>query len=155
MGSFLLGSYTARFDKSSRIKIPEKFRNAIEEQFGKDLFITSLADESVQIYPLSVWERLSGSSMAGALQLNPAFRSFLIRVNRKGNHYRIDSKGRILINQVLREKAELNDEVVVLGLTDHLEVWNKDKLDKILEERPLTNEDFERIAELLPQGKTE
>jgi MraZ protein len=155
MGSFLLGSYTARFDKSSRIKIPEKFRNAIEEQFGKDLFITSLADESVQIYPLSVWERLSGSSMEGALQLNPAVRSFMIRVNRKGNHYRIDSKGRILINQVLREKAELNDEVVVLGLTDHLEVWNKDKLDKILEERPLTNEDFERIAELLPQGKTE
>jgi MraZ protein len=155
MGSFLLGSYTARFDKSSRIKIPEKFRNAIEEQFGKDLFITSLADESVQIYPLSIWERLSGSSMEGALQLNPAVRSFMIRVNRKGNHYRIDSKGRILINQVLREKAELNDEVVVLGLTDHLEVWNKDKLDKILEERPLTNEDFERIAELLPQGKTE
>jgi MraZ protein len=155
MGSFLLGSYTARFDKSSRVKIPEKFRNAIEEQFGKDLFITSLADESVQIYPLSVWERLSGSSMEGALQLNPAVRSFMIRVNRKGNHYRIDSKGRILINQVLREKAELNDEVVVLGLTDHLEIWNKDKLDKILEERPLTNEDFERIAELLPQGKTE
>ncbi len=155
MGSFLLGSYTARFDKSSRIKIPEKFRNAIEDQFGKDLFITSLADESVQIYPLSIWERLSGSSMEGALQLNPAVRSFLIRVNRKGNHYRIDSKGRILINQVLREKAELNDEVVVLGLTDHLEIWNKDKLDKILEERPLTNEDFERIAELLPQGKTE
>jgi MraZ protein len=79
----------------------------------------------------------------------------MIRVNRKGNHYRIDSKGRILINQVLREKAELNDEVIVLGLTDHLEIWNKDKLDKILEERPLTNEDFERIAELLPQGKTE
>ncbi len=155
MGSFLLGSYTARFDKSSRVKIPEKFRNAIEEQFGKDLFITSLADESVQIYPLSVWEKLSGSSMEGALQLNPAVRSFMIRVNRKGNHYRIDSKGRILINQVLREKAELNDEVVVLGLTDHLEIWNKDKLDKILEERPLTNEDFERIAELLPQGKTE
>jgi MraZ protein len=154
MGSFLLGSYTARFDKSSRVKIPEKFRNAIEDQFGKDLFITSLADESVQIYPLSIWERLSGSSMEGALQLNPAVRSFLIRVNRKGNHYRIDSKGRILINQVLREKAELNDEVVVLGLTDHLEIWNKDKLDKILEERPLTNEDFERIAELLPQGKT-
>jgi MraZ protein len=97
MGSFLLGSYTARFDKSSRVKIPEKFRNAIEEQFGKDLFITSLADESVQIYPLSVWERLSGSSMEGALQLNPAVRSFMIRVNRKGNHYRIDSKGRILI----------------------------------------------------------
>jgi MraZ protein len=154
MGSFLLGSYTGKFDRSSRIKVPEKFRVAIEEQYGKDLFITSLADESVQVYPLSVWERLSGASMEGALQFNPAVRSFLIRVNRKGNHYRIDSKGRILINQSLRDKAELNEEVVILGLTDHLEIWNKEKLDKILEEKPLTNEDFESIAELLPQGKT-
>jgi len=155
MGILLLGSYPAKFDKSSRIKIPEKFRIAIEEQYGKDLFITSLTDESVQIYPLSVWEKLSGASRAGALQFNPAVRSFLIRVNRKGNHYRIDSKGRILINQDLREKAELKEEVAVLGLTDHLEIWNKEKLDKILEERPLTDEDFKNIAELLPQGKTE
>jgi len=54
----------------------------------------------------------------------------------------------------LRDKAELDEEVVILGLTDHLEIWNKEKLDKILEEKPLTNEDFESIAELLPQGKT-
>jgi len=58
LGNILIGSYTARFDKSGRIKIPEKFRIAIEEKYGKDVFITSLTDESVQIYPLPVWESL-------------------------------------------------------------------------------------------------
>jgi len=79
----------------------------------------------------------------------------MIRVNRKGNHYRIDSKGRILVSQALRENAELNEEVVILGLSDHLEIWNREKLDTILEKNPLTNEDFENIAALLPQGKIE
>jgi len=155
MGNLLIGSYRAKFDRSGRIKIPEKFRTAIEEQYGKELFITSLTDESVQIYPLPVWERLSGVSEEGALHLKPAVRKFMLRVNRKGSQYQIDSKGRILISQALREEAKLEEEVEVIGLSNHLEVWNKEKLDGSLEERPLTNEDFEEIAELLPKGKVE
>lgn len=153
MGNLLLGSYTVRFDKSGRIKIPEKFRIAMEKEYGNELFITSLTDESVQVYPLPVWERLSGVSEQGAFHLQPAVRKFMLRVNRKGNNSRIDSKGRILISQALREKAKLEDEVEVIGLTNHLEVWNKYMLDGILDKKPLTNEDFEKVAELLPQGK--
>jgi len=48
MGNTLIGSSPARFDKSGRIKIPEKFRIAIEEEYGKELFITSLTDEAIQ-----------------------------------------------------------------------------------------------------------
>jgi MraZ protein len=153
MGNSLLGSYTAKFDKSGRIKIPEKFRTAIEEEYGKELFITSLSDEAVQIYPLSVWEGLTGITNEGAIHMQPAVRRFLLRVNRTGAKYEIDSKGRVLISQALREKAKLEGEVEVIGFTNHLEVWNKDMLDETLEQKPLTNEDFEYIAELIPQGK--
>jgi MraZ protein len=149
----LIGSYTARFDKSGRIKIPEKFRISIEEKDAKDDFVTSLTDESVQIYPLPVWEKLSGISDEGTLHLKPAIRKFMIRVNRRGNHNQIDSKGRVLISQVLRERANLEEQVEVIGLSNHLEVWNKNRLDASLEEKPLTNEDFENISQLLPQGK--
>ncbi len=155
MGNFLIGSYTVKFDKSGRIKIPEKFRLAIEEKYGKSVFITSLTDESVQIYPLSVWEKLTGISNEGAIHLKPSVRKFMIRVNRKGNQYEIDARGRILVNQTLREMANLESEVEVIGLSNHLEIWNRDKLDESLEKKPLTNEDFESIADLLPHGKTE
>lgn len=155
MGNFLIGSYTVKFDKSGRIKIPEKFRLAIEEGYGKSVFITSLTDESVQIYPLSVWEKLTGISNEGAIHLKPSVRKFMIRVNRKGNQCEIDARGRILVNQNLRERANLESEVEVIGLSNHLEVWNRDKLDETLEKKPLTNEDFESIADLLPHGKAE
>ncbi|HCS47208.1 MAG: hypothetical protein A2V45_00715 [Candidatus Aminicenantes bacterium RBG_19FT_COMBO_58_17] len=151
----LIGSYTAKIDRSGRIKIPEKFRAAIEEDYGKDVFITSLTDEAVQIYPLAVWETMTGVAKEGALHLRPDVRRFLLRVNRKGAKHEIDSKGRVLLNSILRETARLQDEVEVLGLNNHLEVWNREVLDEKLEKKPLTDEDFENIANLIPRGKTE
>jgi MraZ protein len=153
MGNLLIGSYTARFDKSGRIKIPEKFRAAIEEEYGQELFITSLTDEAVQIYPLSVWDSLTGIAGEGAYHFKPSIRKLLIRVNSKGTKNQIDSKGRVLINQTLREKANLEDEVEIIGLSNHLEVWNKAQLEEMLGEKPLTDDDFESIAELMSQEK--
>lgn len=149
----LIGNYTAKVDKSGRIKIPEKFRAAIEEDYGKEVFITSLTDEAVQIYPLTVWEKMAGVAREGALHLRPDIRRFLLRVNRKGAKHEIDSKGRVLLTQALRTTAELRDEVEVIGLNNHLEVWNSQLLDEKLEKKPLTDEDFETIADLIPRGK--
>jgi MraZ protein len=151
----LIGSYTAKIDRSGRIKIPEKFRAAIEEDYGKDVFITSLTDEAVQIYPLAVWEKMTGVAKEGALHLRPDVRRFLLRVNRKGTKHEIDSKGRVLLNSALRGTASLQDDVEVIGLNNHLEVWNREVLDEKLEKKPLTDEDFENIANLIPRGKTE
>lgn len=150
MGNYLIGSYSARFDKSGRIKIPEKFRAAIEEKYGKEVFITSLTDQSVQIYPLPVWEKLTGITQAGLFQFNPRIRNFMRRVNLKGSYYEIDSKGRILISQVMKEKTKLNEEVEVIGLNDHLEVWCQETLHEQIEKNPVTDEDFKMIADLLP-----
>lgn len=155
MGNSLIGSYPAKMDKSGRVKIPEKFRVPIEEQYGKELFVTSLTDEAVQIYPLAVWEELTGIANLGSLHLRPSIRNFMLRVNRKGAKHTIDPKGRILISQPLRERAKLNGEVEVIGLANHLEIWNKEILEAKLEEKPLTDEDFNLIAELLPSGKKE
>jgi len=155
MGNFLIGSAPARIDNAGRIKIPEKFRSIIEKEYGSEVFITSLTDEALQLYPLPVWEKISGMSINGALHLRPEIRLFLIRVNRKGTRCQIDSKGRVLISQPLRQLAQLKDEVEVIGLNDHLEIWNRERLDEILEKRPLTDMDFKVLADLLPRGKIE
>jgi len=155
MGNSLIGSYKIRLDKSGRLKIPEKFRAAIEEQYGKELFITSLTDQSIQIYPLPIWEKLVGITREGLLHLKPDVKKFMLRVNLKGSQYEIDTKGRVLISQILREKAKLQDEVEVIGLNNHLEVWNREILENMLDQRPLTDEDFERISELSSRGKSE
>ena len=155
MGIYLLGSYQARIGKSGRIKIPEKFRATIEEQYGKELIITSLSDQAVQIYPLPVWEELAGITKAGLTHLKPDVKMFMRRVNLKGGQHEIDSKGRVLISLILREKAKLDGEVEVIGLNNHLEIWNKEALNNILDKNPLSDEDFEQISKLDSKVKTE
>lgn len=155
MGKFLLGSYIARIGKSGRIKIPEKFRAIIEEQYGKELFITSLSDQAVQIYPLPVWEELAGITKSGLIHLKPDVKMFMRRVNLKGGQHEIDPKGRVLISPVLREKTQLEEEVEVIGLNNHLELWNKEAINKILEKNPLSDEDFEQISMLANKVKIE
>ncbi len=155
MGNLLLGSYLARIGKSGRIKIPEKFRSTIEEQYGRELFITSLSDQAVQIYPLPVWEELAGITKSGLLHLKPDVKMFMRRVNLKGGLHEIDLKGRVLINPVLRGKTQLEGEVEVIGLNNHLEVWNINILNKILDKNPLTDEDFEQISNLANKVKME
>jgi len=155
MADVLIGNYQARFDASGRIKIPQKFRDVVERTYGQELFITSLTDESVHIYPLPVWLAMTGAASEGALHLRPDVRRFMLRVNRNGAPHEIDSKGRVLINQALRDRARLQDEVEVLGMTDHMEVWNKEALDIVLSEKPLSDEDFMNLARLVPRGKTE
>lgn len=144
----LLGSYSARFDSSGRIKIPQRFRTFIEEKYGKEVFITSLTDESVQIYPMEVWAKLTNVTTHNVLQFKPDVRWFKLRVSRKGTPYEIDSKGRVLISQALRERTNLDEEVELIGLDDHIEVWNRDILDDKLDKNPLTDKDFEQISKL-------
>jgi MraZ protein len=155
MGNFLLGSYSARIDKSGRIKIPEKFRTTIENVYGKELFITSLDDQAIQIYPLPVWEELAGLTKVGLLHLKTDVKQFMRRVNVKGSQLDIDTKGRVLVSPILREKAQLDGEVEVIGLNNHLEVWNKTNLEVSLAKNALTDEDFDQIAQLANRVKIE
>jgi MraZ protein len=155
LGNYLIGSYSARFDKSGRIKIPEKFRAAIEEKYGRDVFITSLNEPAIQIYPLSVWEEFAGLSRETGTPIRPYVKNFMRRVNREGNFHEIDSKGRILINQSLQEKARLDQEVEIIGMNTYLEIWDKQVLDQILDQNPLTDDDLDKIAELKSRGDRE
>ena len=66
MTGLLVGNYKARFDASGRIKIPEKIREAIEAGYGRDLFVTSIHEDAVQIYPLPVWLEMTGMTTEGA-----------------------------------------------------------------------------------------
>ncbi|MGA2585621.1 MAG: hypothetical protein ABSF88_01135 [Candidatus Aminicenantales bacterium] len=155
MGSLLIGSYKAKLDNGGRIKIPEKFRAAIEEQSGKGLFITSLEDDFVQIFPLPVWENMMKTPENGTRYPDPDVQEFNRKANLSGNHGEIDSKGRILINQALREKAGLQNEVQVIGANNYLEIWDCGRLAEKMAKKPLTYEDFKNYAKLISNRKPE
>ena len=139
-----MGHSSTKIDEKGRLKIPANFRKIIEERYGSDCFITSMDGERALVYPLPVWFEYQ-SRLAKVPSSSQAKSKMLERVNYYGQVSAIDTQGRVLVPQVLREIARMTDDVVVLGSEDHLIVWNEQRIQKRLTETPLTAEDFKEL----------
>jgi MraZ protein len=140
----LMGHSPAKIDEKGRLKIPATFRKIIEERYGGDCFITSMDGERALVYPLPVWFEYQ-SRLAKVPSSSPSKTKVLERVNYFGQVSAIDAQGRVLVPQVLRDKAGISDDVVVLGSQDHLIVWNDQRIQKRFTETPLTDEDLKEL----------
>jgi MraZ protein len=140
------GSSPAKIDDKGRLKIPTDFRRVIEERYGPELFVTSIEGDCAWLYPLPVWEELEGR-LAGMPATDRVKARFLERVSYFGQQSRLDTQGRLLIPQILRESAGMNGDVVVSAQLDHLVVWNRERFAQRLEQQPFTDEDFRTLSE--------
>ena len=140
----LMGHAPAKIDEKGRLKVPSGFRKIIEEKYGQDCFITSTDGERALVYPLPVWYDFQ-SRLAKVPSASQAKTKLLERVNYYGQVASIDQQGRVLVPAVLRNVAGIADDVVVLGNTDHLIVWNEERMKKRLSDTPLTDDDFKEL----------
>ncbi len=142
----LRGNSPAKIDDKGRLKIPNAFRAVIQEEHGREVFVTSLSGDSVRIYPMPVWLDIE-RKLAQAPSTHPARLKFLDRVNFYGQVAEFDQQGRVLIQTRVRESALMTGEVDVLGKYDFLEVWNHDRfLTKLIRE-PFTDDDARALAD--------
>jgi len=142
----LRGSARAKVDEKGRLKLPSAFRAVIEPKFGNEFFVTSLRGESVRIYPMQVWQSVE-QRLAKASSLNPSVMRFKNFVNYYGQSAVMDPQGRILIHPLVREKAETDGEVTVLGQQDFLEVWNRTAFEERMNVDPLTDADLAVLSD--------
>ena len=137
----LRGNHPARIDDKGRIKVPNGFRALIEQQYGSELFVTSVTGEYVRLYPMAVWLEVE-RRLADVPSANPSRQRFLDRVNFFGQAVTMDKQGRVVVPPLLRESAAMAGEVSVLGLQNHLAVWNQKRLsERLFEKEPFTDDD--------------
>jgi len=143
----LRGNHPARIDDKGRLKVPNGFRTIVESQWGAELFVTSVTGEEVRIYPMAVWLEIE-RKLTAVPTTNPSKRRFLDRVNYFGQAATLDKQGRVLLPQMLRESAGMVGEVSVLGLQNHLAVWNQRRLqERLFKKEPYTEDDGKALSE--------
>ncbi len=143
----LRGNHPARIDDKGRLKVPNSFRQLVEAQWGTELFVTSVTGDFVRVYPMGVWLEIE-RKLAEVPSTHPSKLRFLDRVNFFGQAVTMDRQGRVLVPQLLRESAAMTGEVSVLGLQNHLAVWNLKRLqDRLFKKEPFTDEDGRLLAE--------
>jgi MraZ protein len=141
------GNHPTRVDDKGRLKVPAEFKRVIDEKYGTQFYITSLDGKVAQIYPFEEWERIE-QKLANLSTFNPTKKKFLTRVNYWGQQVEMDGQGRLLIPQLLREKAVIKGEVAVLGNLTYLEVRNLSMLQTEIETESFTADDEKTLDDL-------
>ncbi len=142
----LRGNAPAKIDDRGRLKMPSAFRTVIQQEHGRELYVTSLTGDSVRIYPMAVWLEIEGR-LAQMPSTHPARMKFLDRVNFYGQEAELDPQGRVLIQPRLRESAQMTGEVDVLGQQNFVEVWNHERFLARLKGEPFTDADAKALAD--------
>ena len=143
----LRGNSPAKIDDKGRLKVPNGFRVAMQDEHGRELFVTSLSGESVRIYPMPVWIEQE-RKLAQLPTTNPSRQRYLDRVNVHGQHTERDTQGRVLIPQRLRESAQIVGDVDVFGQFHLLEVWNHERFMAKMQREPYTEADARALSDL-------
>ena len=149
----LRGNSPATVDEKGRIKIPSSFKAALDSCFmpqnagGMRFYLTSIDGLCARLYPLHVWEEIEEklSKLPSSLE---ARKKFLENTSYYGSEIEADSQGRFVIQPILRFKANLVGEAVILGQMDHLVIWNRTAFEGRLCAEPLTASHLDQLAEL-------
>ncbi|MDD5569206.1 MAG: division/cell wall cluster transcriptional repressor MraZ [Candidatus Pacebacteria bacterium] len=121
----IIGQYYYSLDPKKRLTIPPKFRNVL----GEGAVLTKGIDGCLFLYAQKEWEALADKLSKLPLSEQNA-RSFTRVMLAGAMDVKIDSLGRVLIPDYLKDYAKLDKKVVIAGLYDRIEIWDEDKWQK-------------------------
>lgn len=135
----LLGEYEHTIDDKNRLTLPAKFRDA----FAEGLVVTRGMDGCLNVYARPDWDRLA-DEIQRTEYLNPDSRKLRRFFFSAASEDVPDRQGRISIPPALAGSASLGRDVVVAGVMDHLEVWDRSRWRAQIDEVEGSAEDVAR-----------
>lgn len=118
-------------DVKGRLAVPARHRDALMERSSGHLVITADADRCLLVYPLPDWELIQ-QKLEGLSNLDPRVRELQRRLIGFAVDVEMDSAGRVLISPALREYAQLDKAVVLVGQGRKFELWNKEHWEQVI-----------------------
>lgn len=115
-----IGEHEHTIDLKGRVIVPSKFR----DDLGSKFIVTKGLDNCLFIYPNDEWKVLEEKLKTLPLTSKDA-RAFVRFFFSGAAECEVDKQGRILIPSNLREYAELDKDVKVIGVSTRVEIWSK------------------------------
>jgi MraZ protein len=121
-------------DAKGRIVLPARYRERLAEICNSQLVVTIDTDQPcLLIYPLDEWERIE-EKIEALPSFNPTTRRIQRLLIGHATDVEIDSSGRTLLSNPLREYAQLGRKVVLIGQGNKFELWDAALWDARMEE---------------------
>jgi MraZ protein len=128
----LTGEFEHVVDNKGRVLISNKLRNQIDaEEHGSNFYLVFGANGILCLYPEKYFEQIALAVAPGAAAPDEAVAferiSFAL-----ASKLELDGQGRLLLNEKLRKRAALKDKITLVGVRDHIELWNSDSWEQYL-----------------------
>ncbi len=136
-----LGEFTYKIDEKGRIPIPPKFR--VELKGG--VVLAPGPEKCIAAYPVAGWRKMADSLTSGAVSPSKA-RRMARAIFATAFTLEIDAQGRVALPVPLREYAGISDEVVVAGVNNYIELWERGRWE---EEKAVSQEQVWQILETI------
>jgi len=139
------GEYLHSIDRKGRIILPAKFREVAKSHFVEKFFVTRGLDKCLFMFTEEEWRTQENKFKAIPFTKQQA-RTFNRLYFSGAGEVSFDGQGRILLPQYLKDFAEIKRDVVIVGVSNRIEIWAKDKWQEFYGN---SRQSFEDIAEKL------
>lgn len=139
------GEYSHSLDKKNRLILPARFREPIQDRGIEKLFITRGLDQCLFVFAESEW-RAQEDKFKDMPFTKREVRQFKRMFFSGAVEAAPDKQWRILIPDYLKEYAALRKNIMVVGVSNRIEIWDKDKWDSFYN---ASKASFEDVAERL------
>lgn len=136
-----IGEYSHAIDEKGRLNIPVKFRRELTD----GVIITRGLDHCLFLYPQKEWEAMAEklSRLPISQKKSRAFARLMLA---GAWDAAVDSQGRVIVPEYLRQYASLTKHTVVAGLYNRIEIWNEDAWQQY---KAKTESESDEIAEAM------
>ena len=124
-----IGEYAYSLDSKGRVNVPAKFRQSLSEDNENTFVITRGVDPCIWVYPLSHWKEIE-SNLRNLSSILKIHRTFVRNTARYASPSTYDKQGRITLTPSLIEYADLDKDVLIIGMINKMEIWNPNRLDE-------------------------
>ncbi|MBU1932031.1 division/cell wall cluster transcriptional repressor MraZ [Patescibacteria group bacterium] len=139
------GEYLHSIDRKGRIILPAKFRESAKAHFIEKFFVTRGLDKCLFMFSEEEWRSQESKFKAISFTKQQA-RTFNRLYFSGAVEVIVDRQGRILLPQYLKDFAQIKKDVMIVGVSNRIEIWAKDKWQEFYGN---SRQSFEEIAEKL------
>ncbi len=142
------GEHDHTIDRKGRLIIPSRFREVLKDHYGDKCVVTRGLDRCLFLFPEDEWRTQESKFRALSFTKQEA-RRFNRFYFSGAAELAFDRQGRVLIPQYLKEYAGIKRDVMLVGVSNRIEIWDKEGWKKFYDE---FKESYEQVAEkLLPE----
>jgi MraZ protein len=138
-----LGEYEATLDSKSRFLLPVGFKKQLPEDDNTQFVICRGFEKCLSLYPKKNWEPIF-DRISKLDDFDPEVRQFRRYFLNGATNVELDSAGRLLVPQPLKEYAGLEKDIVLAPGVDKIEIWDQTKYKQFFES--FSPESFSKLA---------